>query len=409
MSQSRHQSPPRTHSATSTRASTGWSRLTTRLSGAAFLFVGLSAWAATAHAQTLTVGGGDAQVVWNHDGEACDALDIPDAPARAIRLVDGSVQLYAPHFNNRRLRGRGLLDLRPDCAIVYRGREDDDPAGFDDRTWIAAPYTLDGKTIYAVLHNEFQGNRRPALCPTGRYIDCWYNALTFAVSRDAGGRFERLPGEVAVLPYRYDQVVGAHSGYFNPTNILHVGDDWVMMAFATRARAQAEGNILLRTRNIADPAAWRAWDGDSFAVRFADPYAKPPPGDARLPRPVAPGALRWPVTSLVRHAPSGRFIALMMAGGGAAPGVYAATSADLLTWSAPQRVLAAVGPEGWRPGMPAPIAYPSLLDPASPSRNFETVGAHPMLFVTRSNPCGAVLCMDRDLVRFSVTISDAPQ
>jgi hypothetical protein len=89
--------------------------------------------------------------------------------------------------------------------------------------------------------------------------------------------------------------------------------------------------------------------------------------------------------------------------------VYAATSADLLTWSAPQRVLAAVGPEGWRPGMPAPIAYPSLLDPASPSRNFETVGAHPILFATRSNPCGAVLCMDRDLVRYPVTISGVPQ
>ena len=78
-------------------------------------------------------------------------------------------------------------------------------------------------------------------------MDCWYNAVTAAVSRDGGMVFDRLgPGSdlVAALPYRYDEVTGHHAGYFNPSNMVLDGNRLFMMVFATEARAQRPGNCL---------------------------------------------------------------------------------------------------------------------------------------------------------------------
>lgn len=337
----------------------------------------------------------------------CDALDIPDAPARAVRLATGEVQLYAPHFVNRVDAGADLLHLGHRCAVVMKGADDDDPAAFNDRAWIASPWTPDGRTIWAVVHNEFHGHRRPALCPSRRYMDCWYNALTAAVSRDGGRTFGRMPGRalVAALPYRYDQLERGHHGYFNPSNIVTSSGAQYMFAFATEARAQKEGNCLLRTTAPGTPEAWRGWDGSAFAVVFADPYAaEPAQPDAHVCAPVGQGSLRWPVTSLVRHKQSGLFIALMQ-NGARGGGVFYATSPDLLRWSAPALLMPATGLGAWGCADPAPIAYPSLLDPASGDRNFETVGPAPVLFATRFGVKDCRAGGDRDLVRWNVRVA----
>lgn len=348
-----------------------------------------------------------AAVAGAHPG--CDGTDIPDAPARALRLADGEVQLYAPASRNRVERGPDLLHLRHDCSVAMIGANRDDPAAFDDRAFIAASWTPDGRTIWAVVHNEFHGHRRPALCPSGRYMDCWYNSLTEAVSRDGGRRFSRVAGDalVAALPYRYDQVGVGHHGYFNPSNIVsHAGAQY-MFAFATRALAQRPGNCLLRTVTVGQPGSWRGWDGHGFGVRFVDPYAGPDGAvggpAAHVCAPVAPGALRWPVTSLVRLAGRGVFMA-MMQDTSRAGGVYYATSADLVTWSQPARLMDSVGPGGWVCGDPPPIAYPSVLDPSSADRNFETVGSGARLFVTRFNVAGCRIGMDRELVSYPVAV-----
>ena len=337
----------------------------------------------------------------------CAADDSPDTPARAVRLATGEVELYASHFVNRIDSGADLLHVGHRCPVVMAGAKDDNPAAFNDRAWIASPWTPDGRTIWAVVHNEFQGNHRPALCPSGRYMDCWYNALTEAVSRDGGQTFRRAPGRalVAALPYRYDQLErGHHYGYFNPSNIVTLSGAQYMFAFATAARAQREGNCLLRTTAPGVPDAWRGWDGTGFEVVFADPYGRPAQPEAHVCAPVGQGNLRWPVTSLVRHKPSGLFIATMH-DGGRGGGVYYATSPDLLRWSAPALLLPAIGPGAWTCADPAPIAYPSLLDPAADDRNFETVGVAPVLFATRFNVKDCRTGNDRELVRWDVRIA----
>src|SRR5439155_3847627 len=37
-------------------------------------------------------------------------------------------------------------------------------------------------------------------------------------------------------------------------------------------RKQKEGTCVMRTRDLADPGSWRAWDGDGYNVSFVDPY-----------------------------------------------------------------------------------------------------------------------------------------
>lgn len=350
---------------------------------------------------------GETSTVFSKARDACDAGDIPDAPARAIRVASGTVQLYAPHFHNRRLTGPDLRHLSQDCRVVLSGNERDDPAAFDDRSWLTSLYTEDGHTIYAALHNEFQGHRRKSLCPSGRYIDCWYNALTAAISTDGGARFQRIPGDrglLAAIPYRYEDVPRVHVGYFNPSNIIRRDGALYMMMFATEVMAQKPGNCLMRTDHIADPGAWRGWDGKGFSIAFINPYEASDKPESHVCTPVGGGRLRWPVTSLVRHESSGLFIAVMLNGahGG---GVFYATSPDLVTWSPPSKLLDGLGEGPYRCNDPSPIAYPSLIDPASTDRNFSTIGQSADLFFTRFNVKDCRTSMDRDLERVRVSVS----
>jgi len=96
-------------------------------------------------------------------------------------------------------------------------------------------------------------------------------------------------------------------------------------------------------------------------------------------------------------------VALMM-NGARDGGVFVAGSPDLLHWSPPSRVLAGLGESVWRCGDPLPLAYPSLLDPASPGMNFERAGPSAWLFLTRFNRHDCKLGMDRDLIRLPVEI-----
>lgn len=359
---------------------------------------------------------GDPVVVFSHARDGCGRLDKPDAPARAVRLSDGTVALFAPHFDNRALRGPDLLSVRPDCTITFAGVEDPDPARFSDRSWITALWTDDGVRVFAVVHNEYQGHRHAGRCPTRRYHDCWYNALTAAVSTDGARSFRPLgppPHLIAALPDTAEAVRGAPAGFFHPTGIVRHDGALYMMAYASGRGAQSRGTCLMRTTAIEDPAAWRGFDGRDFTVRFADPYAGIADPRAHVCQPIGRSRLQWPVTALVRHAPSGLFIAVMQGGPHRAdrrepaPGIYIATSADLVRWSAPAFVMPARGHGQFRCGDEEPLAYPSLLDPASPSRSFDTVGNTAQLYLTRFDVPDCRIHGSRSLLRVPVTIAAA--
>jgi hypothetical protein len=380
-----------------------------------FALVLLLALVSRAEAQTVTVTG-EAQVVHRWQTDRCATDDFADSPARAYRTVDGTVRLIASHMDARLMEGPDLDHLRHGCRVAFRGGRNDEPGAYDDRTWILSPYTLDGRTVFALVHNEFHGNLRPALCPSREYRRCWMNAITFAMSRDGGTTFQAPPPPdhlVMALPYRYEGEQG-RTGYFNPSNIVAHDGYYYALALTFRFRDQEAGNCLIRTDRLDDPRSWRGWDGHDFAVRFADPYREQIADPrAHVCAPVGRGRLTESV-SLVRHEPSGTWIALMATtrpgpDGQRVPGIHASTSRDLIDWSDTRVVMrvaifqvVACGQDRFS------VAYPALIDPASRSRNFETFGSDGWLYMTRFNLQDCRIGSDRDLIRVPVHVARAP-
>ncbi len=351
--------------------------------------------------------------VFDWERDRCERWDIPDAPARAFRDADGEVHLIAGNHRNRRASGPTLDAVDHRCAPIYEAGGVDEPGAYDDRGWIASLFTRDGVRVEALVHMEYHGHRRPARCPAGDYMACWRNALVGVVSTDAGRSF-RVPAAgpraVAALPYRYTGTAGERTGYFNPSNMLRFDGHLYVYVYAEDLGAQARGVCLLRRPVDGGNADWRAFDGEGFDVAFADPYDEAPPRPQRhVCTPLA--GVTATLSTVVRHEPSGRFVAVSPmtardADGRPRSGVYWRESADLVHWSAPRLLLEA--PLLWRHdcGEETVIAYPSLLDPKSASRHFDRIGDRVWLYLVRMRLHGCRASPDRDLVRLPVRVVD---
>jgi hypothetical protein len=346
---------------------------------------------------------------------ACETWDTPDSPARAWRAADGTVRLIAAHVRNR-VAEAPTLDgpFARGCSVVFAGGRRDDPAAHDDHQWLVSPWSPDGRTVYGIVHDEFHGHRRPDLCPAAAYMACWRNVLAFTRSEDGGRSFDRPARFLAGLPYRYDGLRGRRQGLFAPSNVVSDGPHRYVFAFAEAQGAQPRGVCLLRTDDVSDPASWRAWDGEGFSVRMPDPYAREVDDPAaHACAPIDPAGLPFTVSSVVRHRDSGLWLAVMSGrraerpGGAPRTGIWASSSPDLVTWSAPRLVLeapiltsrdCAVAREA--------VYYPSVLDPDARTRNFEDADGTAHLFLTRMSLDDR--CRpgpDRDLIRLPLEIA----
>lgn len=381
---------------------------------AAIFFASMAAAETPEPTIALSIGAsGVAETVYEWQSMRCEDWDIPDSPARAWRDWQGRAHLMASHDVSRAMTGASLNALHRDCRVSYQGAQWDEPARHDDRGWIASTYTADGRQVFALIHNEFHGHRRAALCAAQDYMKCWRNSITLAVSNDGGLSFSNTPSAghlVAGLPYRYTGAEGKHSGYFGPSNILFVDGFYYAFIWTETYGAQNRGACLIRTPDLADPRAWRAWGGSSFTIAFADAEREQIDDAARhVCAPVAGGRLVGIVSSVTRHKASGLYIAMMAARqppgeGHGATGVYYATSPDLIDWS-PSVLLRA---------MPILVPndcsdtksfyYPSLIDPDSSSRNFEDTGDRAYLYLTKIYLDHCKVGMKRDLVRLPVAI-----
>jgi hypothetical protein len=358
---------------------------------------------------------GEPQQIFVWASDRCDSKDIPDAPARAFRDAEGTVHLLAAHDVNRTFAGAQLGAVEHDCGVVFQGGGRDEPAAFDDRIWLASVWTADGTVVHALGHAEYHGHLRPSICPAGRYMACWWNAVVQLVSTDGGKTFRRAGeagrGLVAALPYRYDPSLGRPAGYFSPSNIIERDGYWYVFVFAESYGAQRRGACLLRTDRLDDPSSWRAWDGSGFTISFADPYTD----DTSRPEdhvcaPV-PGVSST-ISSASRLGASGPYLALIAAsrpavpGGKPVAGIYSMSSSDLIRWTEPRLLLAVPIMFAFSCDARAVYGYPSLLDAQSPSRTFEAVEKDAFLYLTRINVHDCRLSMERDLVRFPVALED---
>ena len=362
---------------------------------------------------------GEEEVVFDWTTDRCEDMNIPDLPARAFRGVDGQVQLIISDNNNFRMLGPELNALTLDCNAVMRSQNAADPALFADMEWLASPYTDDGQTVYALIHNEYWGQTHPGQCPQQEYFPCWDNSITLAVSTDGGATYSHaLPPPahlVARLPYPYEAGAGPE-GTRGPSNIIQGPDDYFYSFFnVSMFRTHEQRVCLMRTDDLSQPTSWRFWDGSGFEGQFVDPYINPPanPADHICAALDADGATIGASLneSITYNTYLSRYVLVGLSadhiGGREVWGIYYAFSDDLLDWT--RRKLLVEMPLPWtvqNAGSDLSILYPSLLDPASDSRNFETSGKTAYLYFTRHNHGQASL--DRDMIRVAVEFFPSP-
>jgi hypothetical protein len=375
------------------------------------LLGGTAATASTKAVATLQVVGSETTVFnWNTD--RCATWNIPDLPLRAFRDSRGVVHAVLSHFTNYALVGPDLDHLKPDCSAPLQTSDGNaDPATFDDKRWIAAPYTLDGKTIYALEHVEYQGNTHPGMCPSQTYMSCWYNSIQLATSSNGGTSFSTAASPlVATMPTRYVPD-GGNIGIFQPSNIVRSPLDgaYYAMALEIGPGNSPRGSCLMRSTDLADPQSWRGWDGSGFSVSFVDPYHDSSTA-GHVCQPVATPQISEMTQSLTYNTTLQQFLLVGDAGQwdpqskSVVWGIYYSVSPDLIHWSQRQ-VLDVVTPTwAYQCGGEDPGLYPSLLDPSSTSRNFETTGSTAYLYYTRFHYVNCKMTPDRDLVRVPVTI-----
>ena len=310
--------------------------------------------------------------------QGCEVIDIPDAPARALRDQHNVVHLFASHYVTRALTGPTLDMVQPDCSVRYRSPENPDPAQFQDRNWLTSFFTEDGQHIFALVHSEYQARRFAGQCDTPTQgSTCWWNSITSAYSDDGGMHFQ-VPAapanRVATLPYRYTQKRNQLAyGYHSPTNIVQRDGYYYALINAWPYAAQRYGPCLIRTSNLADNTSWRAWDGRAFSIRFADPYRETIDNpQMHVCQPVFSGeadGLSW-------HGPTGMYIATQFTPDNrfGTPGLYFSSSPDLLHWSTPQRVMRTDDLLHDEPPGSWSYIYFSLLDSHATDRNFTQLG-----------------------------------
>lgn len=355
---------------------------------------------------------GAPQTVFDWAESACEPMMYPDLPARAFRDAQGQVQLLISHFESFRLVGPSLEQLVPDCRPVLRSHMSSAPSRFRDREWIGSVFTRNGKTVWALLHDEYQGNRHRGRCPSHSYYRCWYNAITLARSGDEGRSYRevRPPGQlVAAAPRRYRPDAGP-IGVFTPSNIVSGPDGALYALVRIRGPGGERGTCLIRTRRIGRPGSWRAWDGHGFHGHFTDPYATRQ--RRRMPcAPVGAGRIAEMAESLTYSTALGRYLLVGLAPPGKvsigpkATGIYFSTSTDLIHWSERKLITREVTPHNYACGGPSPLAYPSLIDPESDSRIFATTGAHPYLYYTQFRYRHCHKTPERDLMRVALEVS----
>jgi hypothetical protein len=356
---------------------------------------------------------GPEQIVFNWRRDACEPRDIPDAPARAFRDADNQVHLLASHYVSRQAIGPSLDRVKHRCTVVANSASDPRPEAFQDKEWLFSPYTLDGRTVFALVHDEYHGYSHPGRCSSS-FPRCWYNAITLARSDDKGATFRHArpaPGHlVAEVPYRYQPNMGQY-GVFQPSSIVHKDGYYYSLVTTTAYGKQEHGTCVMRTQHLDDPTAWRAWDGDGYNVSFANPYLGNVAPDNHVCKPVSFESISDMTFSLTYNTYFGKYLLVspanqyMPSERRTVSGFYYSLSDDLINWSQRKLIKELTLIQTYKCGDPDAVYYPSILDPTSKSRNFETSGRRPYLYFTRLNYEACQLTSNRDLIRVPIEFS----
>jgi hypothetical protein len=347
-------------------------------------------------------------MVFDKSAQGCEPDDIPDTPARAFKDSSNNIQLLSTHFFNYRNISTTTLDgtYTHPCTRIMTPTNSSTHSSFDNKEWLGSPWTPDGTKVYALVHNEYQGQTFQSGCGDYQY-QCWWNSITSATSTDAGASYTNTsPGHlVATPPFQFSK--DGPEGYFTPSNIVKTGDGWFYAMFRSNEKLpQQLGTCLMRTRDLSDPTSWRAWNGSSFSVRFANPYLESINPADHVCAPVDFLSIGTITESLTYNTYLKKWMLVGNSVGdpafGKPPGVYYALSDDLLNWTHVELLFAAEITWVRDCVPPDPIKEASILDPSSTSRNFTTVDQTAQIFYTWYHMSGCNGTLDRDIVRIPI-------
>jgi VCBS repeat-containing protein len=360
-------------------------------------------------------------VPFDWSAQKCTNDDIPDQPARAFREANGTINFIDTHHTMWRNTTSNLVTLTHRCSPIMMGSHNNtDPSTYDDKEWLAAPWTSDGVTVHSLVHSEYQGWRHASggYCirsgePITDREKCWQNAITLATSTNGGSTFSHAAAPahlVAAPPWQWTRG-GGIMGFFQPSHIVRGQDGFHYFLARVMAKGpQPIGSCLMRSRDVSDPTSWRGWSGSGFTVRFPSPYLNTLDPAQHVCQPVTPLHIGTLSESLGW---STYFKKWMLVGasdnadGSSGPGFYFFLSDDLINWSVARNVMRGPLPWAYQCNTHTEVLRdPSLLDPLSKSRNFDTIGQRPYLFFTRFHLTNCSWTLDRDLVRIPIEFSN---
>ena len=348
------------------------------------------------------------QLWFNATRDACNIRDTPDASMAAFRRNDGTVVAFfgdadraanaadPPHGNLvggfYRSYGTSVLNLTRDCSspIIKSGAVSNGPGVFPHNVWLMASWTDDGTTVHGLVHDEYTPNTTDTtLCPGGftKNSTCWYTTVLNVISTDGGRHFDFVttvdnPRGIALAPPVGFNPDFTHPQGFPNSHLVQGPDGYLYTLLGCGEGAHLPstaypngGKCVYRTKDISNVGSWRGWDGESWSATVVDPYATPAlPTAGHFPAVVGSGMVgSGSVVYLEEH---DLFVAmgtkLHPVGKGQLPivHVFYQTSTNMTTWSSTEDAGTFALPEEFF----GCATYPRLIDPASPSRNFDRVG-----------------------------------
>lgn len=391
----------------------------------------------------ISVSLGTAQTVFDYSTQACPSSpegDIPDMPTRAMKMGDNTIQLTRTHTKSRMMVGSSFTSLSPSCVQVMQSTLVPDNVAtldvttFAHKEWISAIFREpSANKIHMVVHNEFHDPNTIASppCTSGVAIPgnpCNYFSLTYASAPDtpvlSTNMYTKLPNwqtnkddhviGASHLPWSADPSTTQPAPVFGlpmTSNIIQRGSYYYMLTQAIQSNPSTNathGTCIARTNNLSDPSSWRFWDGSSYSIRMGSAHHGSNHPPCAL---VAKNNIQNMNQSLTWNTYLQKYLLVGTQNeGGADPqvcGFYFSLSDDLITWTPRQlfwEVPFTVGPCTDNPPPGIVKSYPSIIDHASTSINFDISGKTPHLYYTEypSGPSS----LNRDLARIPITLCD---
>eukprot|EP01084_Bolivina_argentea_P189596 326036_1 len=369
------------------------------------------------------------ETVWDYATERCFQHDLPDIPARAFKMDNGTIYfLDSNSYGFLKMTGPTLQNLTRDCnnPVITSGDREPyaNPNEYNNSIWIQAIWRdiKDETIVYAIIHNEFHGEQQintSGYCPSANLNNCWYANTLSAISKDGGNHFQmyNIPQRTSIVsPFKYIPDAG-RQGMSAVTNILSTPQNdgyfymWALRSFSAN-NVKPNGMCLWRTSNLSNPQSWKGYNhtSNTFNVVSVDPYYSKnfDPNDhvCDITESLSTECrFSWTYNTVINQYISvGLKDNATFSDGSMSDAVTYCLGKNLFEWEEPVPFLKINSTESLDTEVRE--FYPSLIDPTSKGVNYEYTNENPYLYLTRFDPYTKEYNKaERDIVRVPLKIT----